>query len=100
MVRVTIDLQEGFMGDTIVIRQNGKEVFSCEDVTTRLQIGLADRIEIQTQENSTVVEIELPLKKLSFTKEVQTEKNIFIGVTLHTTGELTFREQLHEFWYA
>ncbi|MFV1976064.1 MAG: hypothetical protein ACC651_09965 [Candidatus Scalindua sp.] len=100
MALVTIDLQEGFANDTVVIRLNGQEIFRRENVTTRLQIGLADRIEIQTQERSSEVEIELPIKKLVVTKEIACEKDIFLGVTFHAGGKLALREQLCEFWYA
>lgn len=100
MVLVTIDLQEGFANDTVVIRLNGQEIFRRRNVTTRIQTGLADRIEMQIYERSSEVVIELPIKKMAVTKELNCEKDIFLGVNLRVDGELILRERFSEFWYA
>ncbi len=45
MPTLQIDLQEGFDRETVAIQVDGREVFQKPDVTTKAQIGLADRVE-------------------------------------------------------
>ncbi len=100
MTQITIDLQEGFENDTVVIRMNGQEVLMHENVSTRLQIGLADRFELQLSQGSNMIDIELPVKKIKIKKEADLKIDQYWGVTYHAEGRLTIREQPHEFWYA
>ncbi len=100
MARVTIDLQEGFTGDTVVIHLNGREVYRCNDVKTRLQIGLADRVETVVQERAATVEIGLPTKGLKIAEAIPADADIFVGVNVEVEGNLTVQTQCHEFSYV
>ena len=50
MAQLRIDLQEGFIDDTVEILLNGRQVFHRAGVNTRLQIGLADSVELEISE--------------------------------------------------
>jgi hypothetical protein len=42
-----IDLQDGFVEDTVVIRVDGREIFKQENVSTVYALGRADAVETQ-----------------------------------------------------
>jgi len=90
MALLHIALQEGFSGDTVVVRVNGEEVFRKKDVKTRLQIGLADSVELNIAEGPTQVEVLLPAKKLSESVELDVSTPTYVGVSI-VDGKITVR---------
>jgi hypothetical protein len=98
MALVNIALQEGFTGDTVVIKVNDKEVFRDENVKTRLQIGLAASFETSTEEGPVNVEILLPLRNLKETIKLQVSTAIYIGVSINQ-GRIDYRTSDEPFGY-
>jgi hypothetical protein len=90
MALLHIALQEGFMGDDIVVRVQGEEVFRKEDVTTRPQIGYADSFDVEAEGEEVQVEVLLPLKKLSETIMVQVPPTEYVGVSI-IEGRIDYR---------
>jgi hypothetical protein len=90
MALLHIALQEGFMGDDIVVRVQGEEVFRKEDVTTRPQIGYADSFDVEAEGEEVKVEVLLPLKKLSETIMVQVPPTEYVGVSI-IEGRIDYR---------
>ena len=97
---LTIDLREGFHHDTVVIHLNGKEVYRQEDVTTRLQIGFADRLECSTTGEQAQVKITLPTKEKAETIELKLASPTFLGVNLTEGEKIDFRHQSEPFGYV
>jgi hypothetical protein len=90
MVLLHIALQEGFWGDTVIVRVNGEQVFREKDVKTRLQIGLADSVELDVAEGPTQVEVLLPSKNLSDSVQLDVSAPTYVGVSI-VDGKITFR---------
>jgi sulfur carrier protein ThiS len=90
MTLLHIALQEGFWGDTVIVRVNGEQVFREKDVKTRLQIGLADSVELDVAEGPTQVEVLLPSKNLSDSVQLDVSAPTYVGVSI-VDGKITFR---------
>ena len=60
MPTLTIDLREGFDHTPVVIRVDGRELHREPAATTRTQIGLAARVELELEPGAREVEVELP----------------------------------------
>lgn len=45
-MKTKIDLQDGFMGEPVIIRANGETVFASNSVQTRMQTGFACAVEL------------------------------------------------------
>jgi hypothetical protein len=82
MVRLYIDLQEGFTDDTVIVKVNQEEVFNKHDVQTKLLLGYADTFEVEVPAGLTKVEIAVPTKKLSQTIELSVSKTTYLGVSI------------------
>lgn len=99
MAKVTIDLQEGFLHDKAIIYVDNKAVATIVDVTTRNQIGLAERVQFELQTSEAELKIELPNRNISQKQMIQAPSDIFIGVSL-SGSKLSLNIQKREFWYA
>ena len=60
MSALTIDLQDGFSADRVVILVNGREVAARSGVTTKRVIGLAETLSVEVPDGPVRVEIVLP----------------------------------------
>jgi hypothetical protein len=82
MTPLHIDLQEGFTGDTVVVKVNQDEVFNKHDVQTKLLLGYADGFEVEVPAGPTKVEIAVPTKNLSQTIVLSVSKTPYLGVSI------------------
>lgn len=64
MTQVTVSLEDGFAQDHVLIRVDGTTAFESEDVTTRMQTGLAAAVQVEASDASSL-EVELPDRGLS-----------------------------------
>ena len=71
MPRLSIDLQDGFAGDEVIVRVNGKEVARRSAVRTKRMLGLADSLEVPVPGGAVALEIELPAKQIRGTRDVR-----------------------------
>jgi hypothetical protein len=99
MTEVKVDLQDGFMDDTVVISAQGQQLLREEGVTTRFQIGKARSLEVAMPEGEVTLEVEVPTKNESTTVPIDTSKPVFVGVSLTTEGRLEVRVQERPFGY-
>lgn len=93
MALLNITLEEGFSGEAVDIRVDGRELYHKPNVTTRLQTGYADSVETEVANTPTRIEIALPQKGLSKSILVDVEKAPYLRVSLSETGELQYRSQ-------
>lgn len=84
-----IDLQEGFTDDAVVVRVNGQEVFRQEKVRTRLQLGLAESVEVTVAERSADIEVVVVSRNLSKAMKVQVSAETYVGVSI-VDGEIDY----------
>lgn len=80
---LAIDLQDGFDGDTVIIRVNGEERFEKENVTTMRLTGLADdTFRTQVEPGSVKVEIAVPSRNLSESFTLDVAGDTYVGVSI------------------
>lgn len=82
MASLHIALEEGFEGDLVVVRVNGRDVYDKQDVETRLQIGLADSFHTTVERGKSQVEIAVPTRKLTEKVSVNVDDRTFLGASL------------------
>jgi hypothetical protein len=99
MVEVTVDLQDGFKDDTVVISAQGKELLRDEAVTTRFQIGKAKSLQLAMPAGEVTLNVEVPTKDARTTVPIDTSKPVFVGVSLTTEGRLEVKVQERPFGY-
>jgi hypothetical protein len=99
MVEVTIDLQDGFKDDTVVIRAAGRELLRDQAVSTRFQIGKAKSATLALPEGELALEIDVPTQNQSATVRLDTTRPTFVGISLTTEGRIEIRVQEQPFGY-
>jgi hypothetical protein len=88
MVKLHVDLQEGFADDAVVVRVNGLEIFCQEHLTSRPELGLAKTLEAEVEPGEVEIEVVLPSKKLSKSIETQIKNETWVSFSInHKTGK-------------
>jgi hypothetical protein len=73
MPRLQIDFEDGFDGDTVVVRADGEEVWRQDGVTTNAAISLAVIAQVEVPESAEVeVEVEVETQGLSAATRMET----------------------------
>jgi hypothetical protein len=96
---ISIDLQEGFNNDKVEILINGAMLYEKENVSTRYQIGLADRFEADIAGSQAEIEINLPEKKINKKITLSLDRNIYIGFSIKGKEEIEHVVKEDEFHY-
>lgn len=99
MVPLTIDLQDGFTGEDIVVRVDERQLAALSSVNTRPQLGFAERVQVELEAGAHTLVIEVPSTRQRLTESLQLTKAHFVGVNVRG-DKLELRSQDHEFWYA
>ena len=99
MPTLTIDFQDVFKCDRVVVRVDGREAWSSNEVTTDMSCSLADHVELEVPERSTTVEVALPLRGLSGRIDVDVASTPFLGVQLTEFGDIRFELSDEPFVY-
>ena len=99
MASLCIALQDGFEGDPVVVKVNGKEVFKQDNVKTRRQIGKAASFELKIEDGPAKVEVSVPLKDLSETIALKVSGEVYLGVSL-AEGKIEHKLSSGPFRYA
>jgi hypothetical protein len=99
MTEITVDLQDGFMDDTVAVSCAGREVVREQGVTTRFQIGMARSLQANVPEGARELQVEVPTKGERATVAIDPSKPVFVGVSLTTEGQLEIRVQERPFGY-
>ena len=100
MSSLRIDLQDGFLDDTVVVRINHEE-YRKPHVRTRLQLGYADSLEIDVRESTVDVEVVLPSRGSSKFIPVVFDKSdtVYLGLSVTAEGEISERVSHEPFGY-
>ena len=81
MVTLSIDFQEGFANDTVVLHVNGDEVFRKEDVSTKLLIGKADALKTTVETGQVVIEINIQTRDIAMTIPLEISADTYLGIS-------------------
>ena len=100
MASLSIDLQDGFSDDTVVVRVEGIVASRESGVTTRTEIGLARTLRLVLDGASVQLEIELPERQICESIKIDLAHPTFLGVSLTPDGKLTMRREFRPFGYV
>ena len=90
-VMLTIDLQEGFDGESVAVRVGEQVVFEADEVTTNPVIGLADSIVVEVDTGPQTVVVEVGADQTLAT-DVDVNADLFIGFNIDS-GEVIESDQ-------
>lgn len=82
MVTLSIDFQDGFANDTVVLHVNGDEVFRKEDVSTNLLLGKADALETVVKTGQIVIEINIQTRDIAMTIPLEISADTYLGISV------------------
>ena len=97
---LTIEFQEGFQNDTLVLRIAGIETMRHEHVTTRLQTGYAAATSATVAAGRVVLDVDLPATKASGQVVLDVQAPIWVGVNLDAGPVLRFKVSASPFGYV
>ena len=96
---LNVALEEGFEQDAVLVVVNGQQVFDSTDVSTRMQIGLADSFEVPIEEDEAIVEVTVPSQDgLTGRYQIDVPDRVHVGVSLQE-GDIVFRTSKEPFGY-
>jgi hypothetical protein len=84
MPSLQIDFEDGFNGDTVVVRADGRELWRENDVTTNPVVSLATIARFDVPAGAQV-EVSVPTRRLTATERVKTP---YLEVRIDNEGEL------------
>jgi hypothetical protein len=90
MRTMTIDLQEGFMDDNVVIQVDDVEVYNKDKVSTGFVLARADSLAVELPEGPATVRVMVPSKRLSGAIVLDVTPDVQLGVAL-VNDEIKFR---------
>lgn len=82
MPRLTIDLQDGFSNDEVILRVAGIEVLKKSQVTTNPAISLAQSCPVEVGEGTLEVEVLVPSRKLQGAVRLDVARTPYLGVNV------------------
>jgi hypothetical protein len=82
MISISIDLQDGFSDDTVMVQVNGREIFSKSGVNTDYSIGRADSVQTMVPEGSVEIAVAVPSRSLSDKVVINAAAEVYVGVSI------------------
>ena len=98
-VLLHVALQNGFLGDEVVVRLNGREVFRKKGVKTETQIGLGDLFQIDVTKGAVALETCLLDQGISDVFEFVLSRPLHVGVNLDPEAGFRYVVQYVPFRY-
>ncbi len=99
MVLLTIDLQDGFANDTVVINVAGNEIFRKGNVKTDYSIGLAESVKIEVPKGELHVTVSLTKRDISNSYSIEISEPVYLGVSLSSDKSISFKQSREAFKY-
>jgi len=92
-------LEEGFADDTVTVLVEGKKVFHQSNITTRVQIGLAESFEMIIENPMVKVEIIISKRQLNKTVIIDGPWPVYFGVSVTQEGKIAHRVSQKPFYF-
>ena len=80
--QLVIDLQSGFIADTVQIEVNGELVWEEKEVTTEMLIGLADSVETEVPEGAVTLTVRIPTQALTSEIDLDVDGDKYVGISV------------------
>jgi hypothetical protein len=97
MARLHLALNDGFTGDTVVVRLDGREIYRKGGVKTDLRISRADGAEADAPDGEATLEVEARGRTASV--RVDAAARPHVGIDMTPDGEPRIRQQAEPFAY-
>lgn len=97
MATLHIALQDGFAGDPVAIRLDGREVYRKADVRTDLRISRADGVDVEVPAAGATIEVEA--RGRTTTAQVLPTRTPYLAVNLEADGRPDLRASAEPFAY-
>jgi hypothetical protein len=94
-----VHLQDGFVGEPVVIRLGGRTLSEKSQVRTRPQLGLAEVFELDLPAGSHTLEVTLPKRDQTDTIPLDLDRELHLGITIDADGSLRHRISEGTFGY-
>ncbi len=97
MSQLAVVLEEGFDGDEVAVRVGDEIAFSSDQVTTRPQIGVAQRFTVDVRPGPVVLNVEVASRGLVADVPVDVRDGTHVGISIardqvvHRTADEPFR---------
>lgn len=98
MAVLHIALEEGFSDDEVAVSVDDTEVLNRADVSTRMQLGLADAVDATVEPGRHVVAV--TARGASRSIDVEVEEELFVGISLSRSGAIEHRTSDRPFGYV
>ena len=99
MPMIRIDLQDGFAGDSIVVRVGDREIFRGDGVRTSRLLGFAHSVTADVPWGRVPVAVDVPSRGLAGQTTVDVNGEVFLGVSISPEG-VAFQSSNGPFGYA
>lgn len=101
---LSIDLQDGFVNDSIIIRINENEVFTKNNISTDLRISLADNsFKSRVSNGQTKIDILVTSKNLKLSQNIEINSDTYVGISIinptTTNPEIQVKSEKQPFTY-
>lgn len=100
MAMLYVHLQDGFSGEPVTIRLDGKTVAENSAVKTRPQLGLAEIIPLEVPPGRHTLEVQVPAHTQVETITLGPDQELYIGLSLNPDGGLSHRISESPFGYV
>jgi hypothetical protein len=100
MAVLHVHLQDGFSGEPVTIRLDGRTVVEKSSVKTRPQLGLAEIIELSPPHGRLTLEVQVPAQVLRETITLDPDRDLYLGLSLRADGTLSHQVSESPFGYV
>ena len=97
--KLHIYLLDGFADDTVTVLLESKEVFHQSNISTRVQIGLAESFEMIIDNPPVEVKIIISKRQLSKTMMLSGPWPVYLGVSVTQEGKIAHRISQKPFYF-
>ena len=97
--KLHIYLLDGFADDTVTVLVESKKVFHQSNITTRVQIGLAESFEMIIENPPVKVEIIISKRQLNKTVTIDGPWPVYLGVSVTQEGKIAHRVSQKPFYF-
>lgn len=98
-MKVTINFEEGFKNDKVIISEELQPLFEAEDISTRTQIGFAGSAEVDFKKSDPTIELEIPTRKIRTMKKLEQAEGNFVSVSIDNEGKVIWKVSDHPQMY-
>lgn len=99
MSMLTIDLQEGFNGEKVVVELDGSKIFSDDNLRTRTQIGLAIQVHQDVSLGDHIIGVKVDNSGGTGEFRIDAHKTPFLGISVKN-NEVVFTPKAQAFGYV